>query len=50
MMPHSIIGLLPLQDALMRRRGTTGKHTWVVGAAGQRDAFHPQDTPQFAYT
>jgi iron complex outermembrane receptor protein len=22
----------------------------VVGAAGQRDAFHPQDTPQFAYT
>ncbi len=27
-----------------------GKHTWVAGAAGQRDAFHPQDTPQFAYT
>jgi outer membrane receptor for ferrienterochelin and colicins len=31
-------------------RGTTGKHTWVVGAAVQRDAFHPQDTPQLAYT
>src|SRR5581483_10504933 len=31
-------------------RGTTGKHTWVAGAAGQRDAFRPRDTPQFAYT
>jgi iron complex outermembrane receptor protein len=31
-------------------RGTTGKHTWLAGAAGQRDAFHPRDTPQFAYT
>ncbi|HVX56635.1 MAG TPA: TonB-dependent receptor, partial [Candidatus Saccharimonadales bacterium] len=30
-------------------RGTTGKHTWVTGAAGQRDSFHPRDTPQFAY-
>lgn len=31
-------------------RGTAGKHTWVTGAAAQRDAFRPLDTPQFAYT
>ncbi len=31
-------------------RGTAGKHNWVAGFADQRDAFHPRDTPQFAYT
>ncbi len=31
-------------------RGTSGKHSWVAGAAAQRDAFRPRDTPQFAYT
>lgn len=31
-------------------RGTAGKHNWVAGFADQGDAFHPRDTPQFAYT
>ena len=31
-------------------KGTAGKNTWVVGFADQRDAFHPRDTPRFAYT
>jgi outer membrane receptor for ferrienterochelin and colicins len=31
-------------------RATAGKHNWVAGFADQRDAFHPRDTPQFAYT
>ena len=31
-------------------RGTSGKQSWVAGAAGQQDAFRPRDTPQFAYT
>jgi outer membrane receptor for ferrienterochelin and colicins len=31
-------------------KGTSGKHSWVAGAAGQQDAFRPRDTPQFAYT
>lgn len=31
-------------------KGTWGKHNWVAGTASQRDAFHPRETPQFAYT
>src|SRR5438270_256969 len=31
-------------------RGTSGKHSWVAGAADQWDAFRPSDTPQFGYT
>ena len=31
-------------------KGTAGKNTWVGGFADQRDAFHPRDTPRFAYT
>jgi iron complex outermembrane receptor protein len=31
-------------------RGTTGHHTWVAGAAAERDAYRPTDVPQFAYT
>ncbi len=31
-------------------RGTAAKNNWVAGAVDQRDAFHPRDTPQFAYT
>ncbi len=31
-------------------RGTLGRNTWVAGAAGQRDAYRPQDVPRFAYT
>jgi outer membrane receptor for ferrienterochelin and colicins len=31
-------------------RGTTGPHTWVVGAAAERDAYRPTDVPRFAYT
>lgn len=31
-------------------RGAAGRHTWVVGAAYERDDFDPRDTPQFAYT
>lgn len=31
-------------------RGTTGRHTWVIGAAAERDAYRPKDAPRFAYT
>jgi outer membrane receptor for ferrienterochelin and colicins len=30
-------------------RGTTGRHTWVAGAAVERDAYRPLDVPRFAY-
>jgi iron complex outermembrane receptor protein len=31
-------------------RGARGPHTWVAGAAYERDEYDPRDTPQFAYT
>lgn len=31
-------------------RGGRGRHTWVVGAALQRDAYRSQDVPRFSYT
>jgi outer membrane receptor for ferrienterochelin and colicins len=31
-------------------RGHRGSHTWVGGAAFERDAFDPHDVPAFAYT
>ena len=31
-------------------KGNTGRHTWVAGAAVQRDAYRPLDVPRFAYT
>jgi iron complex outermembrane receptor protein len=31
-------------------RGTAGKHTWVAGAAYERDDYSPTDVPRFAYT
>src|SRR5262249_6330431 len=31
-------------------RGATGRHTWVVGAAAEHDAYRPKDVPRFAYT
>jgi len=31
-------------------RGATGQHTWVIGAAAERDAYRPTDVPRFAYT
>jgi iron complex outermembrane receptor protein len=31
-------------------RGTVGRHTWVAGAAFQRDTYRPRDVPRFAYT
>jgi iron complex outermembrane receptor protein len=30
-------------------RGTSGAHTWVVGAAVERDDYDPRDVRQFAY-
>ncbi|MGH9255681.1 MAG: TonB-dependent receptor [Vicinamibacterales bacterium] len=30
--------------------GTTGRHTWVAGAAFQRDRFRSRDVPRFDYT
>lgn len=30
-------------------RGTAGRHTWVAGAAAERDAYRPLDAPPFAY-
>jgi iron complex outermembrane receptor protein len=30
-------------------RGTLGRNTWVLGAAAERDAYHPKDVPRFAY-
>jgi iron complex outermembrane receptor protein len=29
--------------------GTSGRHTWVAGAALQRDSFSSRDVPQFDY-
>jgi iron complex outermembrane receptor protein len=31
-------------------RGNAGPHTWVAGAAYERDAYAPRDVPRFAYT
>jgi iron complex outermembrane receptor protein len=31
-------------------RGSVGRHTWVVGAAVERERYEPRDLPQFAYT
>lgn len=31
-------------------RGAAGSHTWVLGAAFERDAYTPLDVPRFAYT
>ncbi len=31
-------------------RGATGRHTWVAGAAAERDAYRPRDVRPFAYT
>jgi outer membrane receptor for ferrienterochelin and colicins len=31
-------------------RGTAGRHTWVGGAAYERDDYAPIDVPRFAYT
>ena len=30
-------------------RGAAGRHTWVVGAAAEREAYHPRDVPRFTY-
>ena len=30
-------------------RGASGRHTWVVGAAYERDHFAPTDVPRFGY-
>jgi iron complex outermembrane receptor protein len=31
-------------------RGAAGRHTWVVGAAFERDDYSPTDVPRFQYT
>jgi iron complex outermembrane receptor protein len=31
-------------------RGAAGRHTWVAGAAVERDSYTPRDVPRFAYT
>ena len=31
-------------------RGASGRHTWVAGAAYERDDYTPRDVPRFAYT
>ncbi|HUQ87845.1 MAG TPA: TonB-dependent receptor, partial [Vicinamibacterales bacterium] len=31
-------------------RGLRGRHTWVAGAAFERESFDPLDVPQFAYS
>ena len=31
-------------------RGAAGVHTWVAGAAFERDAYDPTDVPRFGYT
>lgn len=30
-------------------RGAAGRHTWVAGAAADREAYSPRDVPRFAY-
>lgn len=36
--------------AEMTLRGAAGPHTWVIGAAWERDGYAPSDVPRFAYT
>ena len=31
-------------------RGSTGRHTWVAGAAFERDGYRAEDVPRFNYT
>lgn len=31
-------------------RGASGRHTWVAGAAYERDHYAPRDVPRFAYS
>ncbi len=31
-------------------RGATGRHTWVVGTAYEREVYAPADVPRFGYT
>ena len=31
-------------------RGSAGSHTWVAGAAAERDAYRPRDVTRFSYT
>lgn len=31
-------------------RGTSGQHSWVAGAAFERDAYRPEDVPIYRYT
>ena len=31
-------------------RGAAGRHTWVLGAAFEREAYRPKDVPRFDYT
>lgn len=31
-------------------RGSAGRHTWVAGAAAERDAYRPREVRRFAYT
>ncbi len=31
-------------------RGSAGRHTWVTGAAAERDAYRPREVRRFAYT
>ncbi|HJR61184.1 MAG TPA: TonB-dependent receptor, partial [Vicinamibacterales bacterium] len=31
-------------------RGATGRHTWVAGAAVERDSYSPRDVPRFAHS
>src|SRR5207247_4959772 len=30
-------------------RGAFGRHTWVAGAAAEREVYIPRDVPRFAY-
>jgi iron complex outermembrane receptor protein len=30
-------------------RGSSGRHTWIVGAAYEHDGYDPEDVPRFAY-
>lgn len=39
-----------LQFGEVSVRGAAGKHTWVAGAAAERDAYRPKDVRRFAYT
>ena len=31
-------------------RGASGRHTWVAGAAAEREAYHARDVPRFSYS